>query len=445
MIELHPDAAGRFNGLAEALIDQLAPAQPKPLPPGKFPIDYPIQATFRDSDIASFGPVKHCDRAGEEIERYYHLDDRIVVIAGEDYQRAKNLAGQIHRTKDFKNTVALETVLDSVLNWICSRSVGRDVGTLSGFVISECDAQIRDYTFLLPVHELYLQAPFTLGRVRLRPFAREEVDQWRDDGLVVNPEHRDAVIESSERMRRRFQGRAVAEFVSRADRRRALQMARQNAEESLSVLRMFAPAMFDVRLQSHCTLLGQERVQRKYEFEVEDAKLQGGSEALDIRTPMAWQISIEDVTWMNAEGLADFEALLDQETAFATTLLDAVLLHSRGSVERGLTEKLIYAVVALETLFLRNETEPIQTNVGERLAFVIGQDVVGRKEVIRVTKAAYGLRSKFLHHGQQVGDVELMNEFFGHLWSCLLTLTRNRGRWTTKEAMLDAVDDRRLA
>lgn len=447
MMELHPDAAENFDRKADALLQGLKPAEPKLGPRGKFPLDVPIQATLSDENVRSVGPVKQCDRAGDEIERYYRIGDQTVAIAGEDFRKATELAEQIHRTSSFRDTVGFETVRDSVLDWVSRRAAGEELDHLSNHVIRQCQEQVQDYTILLPLHELYVEGPFQLGQVTVRPFTGKEIDDWLAESIEEHPEHEEAIRDGIEKARRRYQGRAMAEYTATADRARAVELARQHAADALSVLRFYSPAMFDVRIQSHCTLLGQERVERKYEFEVTKGKLLGPSESIDVRTSLAWQISLDDVRWMKESGLKEFEALLTDPapSQFTDVLLESVLLHSRGSIERGLTEKLVYAVVALEALFVRNESEPIQSNVSERLAFVVGKDVPSRKRVIRTAKDAYGLRSKFLHHGQQVADVEVMNEFFHYLWHCLLLLARKRGAWKTKEEMLNALEDRKLS
>ena len=59
---------------------------------------------------------------------------------------------------------------------------------------------------------------------------------------------------------------------------------------------------------------------------------------------------------------------------------------------------------ALEMILLRNDTEPIQQNIGERMAFVVGRNVNERKAIINNFRRIYSVRSKFLHHG--VGSEE---------------------------------------
>jgi hypothetical protein len=52
----------------------------------------------------------------------------------------------------------------------------------------------------------------------------------------------------------------------------------------------------------------------------------------------------------------------------------------------------LYSLSALEGLLLLDTSEPIQQNLGERLAFLLGREPVERQEI--VTKRARGLRHK---------------------------------------------------
>ena len=55
---------------------------------------------------------------------------------------------------------------------------------------------------------------------------------------------------------------------------------------------------------------------------------------------------------------------------------------------RDLAGKLVYTLVAMESVLLRNGTEPTQQNVGERAAFVVTNTVEKRRETVRGLRAA---------------------------------------------------------
>jgi hypothetical protein len=75
-----------------------------------------------------------------------------------------------------------------------------------------------------------------------------------------------------------------------------------------------------------------------------------------------------------AGGLGAAHALLgiDDPTDLQARVLNALILFSRGVALPGPQDRLLHALTSVESLLLANETEPVQTNLGLRMAFLIG-------------------------------------------------------------------------
>ena len=102
-------------------------------------------------------------------------------------------------------------------------------------------------------------------------------------------------------------------------------------------------------------------------------------------------------------------------------------------------------LASLESLFLRNQDEPIQQNLADRLALITGSDLAERKEIVLTTKRAYGLRSRFIHHAQAIDDLSVMDKFMVYAWRGIYNIIANRNQFATLEALLEKIDERKLA
>jgi len=122
-----------------------------------------------------------------------------------------------------------------------------------------------------------------------------------------------------------------------------------------------------------------------------------------------------------------------------------MLLYSRNSLAVEPADKLVYVLVALEAMLIQNETEPITKNLAERMAFLIGKDVDSRRAVIANVSETYRLRSLFVHHGNSIEDLETLSKFMVNAWSCFHNLAFYQDRVTTKEELIAALEDRKLA
>lgn len=94
----------------------------------------------------------------------------------------------------------------------------------------------------------------------------------------------------------------------------------------------------------------------------------------------------------------------------------------------------------MESILLRNDNEPIQQNVGERMAFINANTVEERQRIIRNLKAAYTLRSRFIHHGHTIDQRETVWQFMISAWALFTPLAKFSQRFETKDELIDHLE-----
>lgn len=128
------------------------------------------------------------------------------------------------------------------------------------------------------------------------------------------------------------------------------------------------------------------------------------------------------------QGLDILSGLLRKEkaTQFQTDVVEALMLYSRSSTSKTTSDKLVYILTAIESLFLRNKSEHIQTNIGERMGFFAGATAKERIAIKDNVIEIYEIRSNFLHHGATVStdDFDKLRVFMVNSWRCLGGLAR---------------------
>jgi len=160
--------------------------------------------------------------------------------------------------------------------------------------------------------------------------------------------------------------------------------------------------------------------------------------------PAFWDI---DPDRSRFPGLLDLLHALSSshKSDFRRQLYDALLLYSRNSIAPETADKLVFVLVSLESLLLKDSNEPITKNIGERMAFLIGESVEDRKAIIQNVDAAYRIRSKFIHHGNSVEDSEVIEHFFEYAWQCFHAMLHQIDNVATKLDLLEALENRKLA
>jgi hypothetical protein len=70
--------------------------------------------------------------------------------------------------------------------------------------------------------------------------------------------------------------------------------------------------------------------------------------------------------------------------------------------------------------------------------------VAERKEIISTVKEGYALRSKFVHHGVQVGDSNAADKMLRGAWDTLVKLLGAPQRYRDLNDLVQMLEDRKL-
>jgi hypothetical protein len=410
-----------------------------------------IVATFDEGDYSEFKITGQSDRLGRTIARYFEHEGRRLGFEDEKYQALARLSESVQRTKAFRDLVSTKWVEDTILDWIKTKFAGEAVQTLGEYLSERCEEDVQEHELWFPVSRLSVESDLTFGNVVFKTITEEIVDRMVED-MQRAKEGRDAAYAARldmylARQRADLQGLAATAKVS-AEPQRAYEVVLRESERAVAALRVYQVAATTTpEVTSYCALLGRENVEGIKHLEMEDGRVRRTSARTVGKPVLHWYLSDDDVRkYKETFGFDLVNKLLASKdrTKIQEVLLDALLLYSRSTREKDLAGKLVYTLVAMESVLLRNDTEPIQQNVGERMAFLIANTVGKRQEVIRNLKAAYALRSRFVHHGHTIEERETIWRFMINAWALFTTLAKTSQRFETKEELIDHLDAMKL-
>lgn len=447
-LDLHPSAAKRFDELAMELCVQVTPPRRESTPAEGFPIDPYVAGTITQADVIEFGHWGRRDRAGEEIARYTEVNGKTIGVEGNTYIALQRLAERMQATSAFRDRVAVSVVFDLLFEWVCTTAAtNSQQSSASEYLTERASALVDQHTIIIPLFDIFLENPVCISDIELRAITREEIDEWEEEWRKEYPGSDSEVEASALEWRRELQGKAAAVYTVNAEQERAYEITRAKAEDAVAMLRNFSLGIIDPRVQSFCTLKGSERTQYSIHAHLRDGRMRGMNSYLNAPLGTFWRIGSDHLEWMQENGLAEMSELLKEEARneFQTKLLESLLMYSRAALESGLAEKLLYVIVALETILLRNDTEPIQASISERFAFAIGENSADRKQISRTVKDAYGLRSKFVHHGNKVADVSTMQDFLVLAFLFFTRTVLRHRQFSSKDQFIESLEERKWA
>jgi hypothetical protein len=360
------------------------------------------------------------------------------------------LADAMARTRTLRDIIGPKELARIIFEWMWLTRSQPDQPALVDQLLREVDSRIQELTVWLPIHELAIEQDFRLGGVALRTMTREMIGAYCDRMIAGAPPDKLRATEArAVTVRKRLQGGAAAVVTVRAEVARAVEVAVTRSTGALTILRFWSPAALVPQARSYLTLLGAENIAQRTYFTTSGEQIVSYSEAtVEEYVEFGQALSSSKIADL-LTGFRHFDRLfsLEEPNEFQETARSVLEIFGRGTLYRNITEKLIHMLVALESLLLRNESEPIQDNLGWRIAYAHQASADERLQKLAIIRAAYSIRSKFLHHGVDVrpepDDLDLLTKFMRVAWMFLFELPRFAFGFESKVAFLDMLDRRR--
>jgi hypothetical protein len=448
--EIHPSAEDNYNKKVAALLGVIAKMQQDDNGHARFQSDVHVALSIMENDIIGEIQEGLVDYKGTTVGRYFfHHGDRYGVI-NEGYEQLSRIAETIQKLNAFSEKVSQKYIEEKIFTWLKNEFIcPTKIGDFIPYLLNEVSQAVENTTILVPIANTIVEASFEFCGVTIRSFSKAMVDEMAtmftsmaDEISRLNAER---FISD---FRKKYQGYAVAEIKLVCEPDFASDLAINITARATDLLGIYSGAILMPNVKCTSRIRGCENIATYFTI----IKRAGGgliskNGILDIASAHSWCISQTELTEMKKYGLDIISQITTKKkiSDFESTVLNMAFLYSKAAFTSDPMEKLVHMLSALESTLLRNENEPIQQNLAERVAFFITQELIERKEIIKNIKHVYGLRSRYLHHGHSSTDLNEISKFFLRVWMFYVNLVQNSGRFSSKGAFLDAIDDRKLS
>ena len=441
-LTFHPEAAKRFDERTQEILLSIQKRRMVPNPGAK-PLDLHPAYVIQPADIISAPKFTfHHDATGEPIGVVWVSGNTHVGWEGPAFQPLKSLLDDIAETKPFSHLVLHRFLLEQTCHWLSEALERTRTDSLCAHITLQSNNAVRDYEIWIPLFQTYSSREFNIGDVAFKTFTREIVEEWWNR-MPAGIRESEVLVTAASRKRSELQARLAASVRVRGEQYRAAQVALQKAENATALLRFLSPANLDSRLTSFCRPVSRGVVPEVTRVFMDDGRINEIHQGVSDRNTdwlLDESIALRPGVLENIQRLAS-----DTSTKFASALYDALILYSRQALAFDVSDKLVFTLSALESMLLKDGNEPIQQNLGERMAFLTGQNVQKRKAIVKNVRDVYGVRSAFVHHGQTARHVGIVDQFLINAWMTFSRLIDLSVLYKTKEALIGALEDRKMS
>jgi len=443
-IEFHEEAKNNFNKKGNDLLLQLS-LKPKDNRSIEFKSKVPVTREIKNEEILSDFIGAIIGPSGEKIAIYFQHDDREFGFTGEPFNNYIRLCENIQKVKSVSSYISKTTINSIVFEWCKDKYKGKTNSELIDYLKSKIEPEIIEREIWFPIFHTEVEEEIKFANVRIITLDGKIIDEWIKV-LVQDKkgDNEEEIKKLFDKERKEIEGYAVAIVKTIAEQERAYEIAINEVEAALDYIRFFSASNFYPKLTSQFTVLGQQHLRIANYFTTIDKKLHFHTKKVIDKGFFPWCIDKQFYRKILNDGLKQIEKLHTaiQRTEFQNKILESLRLYSSGLLLHNLSSRIIYTFTAIESLLLRNQTESIQDSVSRRIAFLISKEKQDRKEIAKNFRKVYSMRSKFVHHAEQITHDEFstLTKFIFNVWRFLL-ITLHSGKFKTKDEFIDSIED----
>lgn len=448
-LNIHPNAASNFNEKANGLIGLIEEFPIEKQKKSSFNSDLNVAASFTDKDIIGEIEVVKSDYRGNTIQQFFHFSDKKFGLSESNYSELREIAERIQSLAAVRSVLSLSFVAKKLFSWISQKYRGLNVPDLFiDYLDAEASTVIKTITSWIPIANLEVETAFTVSGSEIRPFSKTVIDKWAAEVEGLAGENKENALKLFEQIRKDYQGLAAVVTTTTSEPGYANDYALEEAQKITAVLGIFSGATLMPDIKCVSNIKGSELIAQSTTFIVGDEDtFQMTSGIIDKASAKYWRLGQRDIIEIQKTGLDTISSILmsDSPTNFEESILNAIFLYSKSAFTADPVEKVVYMLSSLESILLKNENEPIQQNLAERIAVFTAQELTKRKAIIKMIKSIYGVRSRYLHHGHTSSELKLISEFMMQVWIFYIQLLANVAQFSTQEEFVNAIDDHKLS
>lgn len=434
--------ATAINEMSDALLLKVRKIVVPASSPDKFPSQRPISATLTDADMIETPIFWGPDVTGERVLIFIQTDNQLFGLSELDFADIENISNKIHTIRWAIDRLSRKFIEDEFLIWARGNFRIQNRSSFSDAIIVKSLEKIALLEVWAPIAHLEVETPLEFGSVRIAPITSDKIDSIEQMGEAIFPAaQKEAVRELFTNMRRELQGFAAVVVSLEAEPILAEERGVMIAQDAVSLLRFFSPAAPVSWVLCPTALLGAEIVPHSKLLVLTDASF-SMTDRIASSDIAFWKLSQSGIERLEEMGFRQAGDLVSPAglSNFAASVRSSLITYGKGTTFPDLIDRLIHALSALEGVFLRHAMEPIESNIADRISFILSKLESERAEIAQNVRQAYRLRGQYRTLPLSPREQAILARFVANAHTSLRIALQNVASFQTKAEFIAAVD-----
>ncbi len=441
MISLHPKAESTYNDRFESFLELIVCKANHSKAREAFEPNLYVSAKISSHELLNEAIMRSMTPFGDVLSISFRTPaGGFVTIPESDFKDVIKTIQTIANIPSIRAVAHFDEIRDISFEWIRGSHTKSVDKRYCCFLKERLEEAVKEFTVLLPMSNISIESSICFGELEIVSIGEEYFRKWGDACTpnIMSPEQKEMFILEQ---RKKMQGIAGIEVAVTATASQAEAIAKQKAAHAVAFLSLFSRGAFVPSLPTVFSLQGEEHVRQSSAVISGEDHLSFVSDAFSDDTH-GWRLGNSSIRDIRASHLDLYARICFSEgrTKLEERLVNALTIFSHGVRQKTTEEKLVYIFTSLESLLLRNESEPIQQNVGERFSYIVAHTAESRMETLKVFKYCYSLRSSFIHHSKNDINLKKVETFLQHCHFFYLSMISLTEKFGSPEELLDGIN-----
>ncbi|HHE37638.1 MAG TPA: hypothetical protein ENL20_03580 [Candidatus Cloacimonetes bacterium] len=445
IFQLPKKAEEHFNKRAKEFLYKLRPVNLNSnnkiiLPKTSQSEEFAIQ--INKKDIINLRTTGQFDQFGNKIVSCFPSKQGYVGLDGNDLKEFLNFIETLSIRKELRDLLCYKFLQETTFKWFEKVYNGeiKSQNNYTDYLHSEIKLNVKERKISIPILHLSLEKSFIIGNIQFEVFSKKFFDLWEQSLNKCKKDNSKMLT----KVRQNYQGVVFASLKAFADKNKCIEIAKQETERSLMILRIFSPTiLYSSEFQFYYGRKGHVYLPSNYYFIFEDEFPQQYA-MTDVKSNYKRVIYNKELEILKQYGFVVASNLLKKKnlTDMEELLLKTMNLFSRSIITENFEDKIVFSLVSIETLLLKNTSEPIQYSIGKRLAFLISNTPKERKKTDKLVKEAYKLRSNYIHHGNESTNIKIIEKLRFQIFIAISKILLSINHIKTQEQLLEKIENK---
>lgn len=449
-LTIHPSAEEHFNAEAAKVAAQIEEVpesyfEDKQTP---FPSEIIPDQEIGPESIKGSAITSEADPRGRRTAVFFSRGNKTFGIRGKAYSCLSALVENVSNSGNVSRLLSRDYIREKLVKWLIdvNSTELQDKPFIS--YLKQCASQdIGTRDVFVPLAHMEVEIEFAIGNSYVTPLSKEKMDEWAQGVSTLHGVTFDVAKTWLAKIEKSYQGLAAIRSTIQSEPGLAVEVSLGNAKQAISALALFSPAILIPDIRCISMPVGNDSI-RHYSalMRTSNGEIAQKCDVDDAPMGPSWQMDKAQIDQNMDAGLRALSEIFEKEkrSGFEATFVNFINIYSRAAFTADPLDKLVYALSGLETLLLRNASEAIQQNLGERMAILIGRTLEERKNIVETVRSVYGIRSNFLHHGKQTDQIEKISRFLRDARLVFRGVLANVPQFHDKKDFILAIDDEKL-